>query len=243
MSGTRLRVLTAEGIEGFDTYIESLRQGGTQPPPVALLTDGASSAIGPSTSVDLGSMRDRLSAARALVAALKPVESWAGGVSRHRGLWAWLALACFDTLCPAVKGSRKVLETAKYIPPALDVPGAFRKYHRHLLAGPYLLYRAHGEGARLFLSGPLHVHPDVAEQIAARMERVSNQGVIEVMDRLYFDAARCRPKQGITPRNNPGTLRRLIACLDQFDLTYDLQSMSADQILALLPEEFEVFKG
>jgi hypothetical protein len=34
-------------------------------------------------------------------------------------------------------------------------------------------------------------------------------------------------------------VRRLVAVIQQFDLTYDLYAMTADQILTLLPPEFD----
>jgi hypothetical protein len=47
------------------------------------------------------------------------------------------------------------------------------------------------------------------------------------------------PKRGVLTRTRPGNLRRLIAVIDQFDLTYDLYATSPDDILTLLPPEFD----
>jgi len=41
----------------------------------------------------------------------------------------------------------------------------------------------------------------------------------------------------------PGSLRRLITVIDQFSLTYDLYGMNDDEILDLLPSEFERWRN
>ena len=79
------------------------------------------------------------------------------------------------------------------------------------------------------------------QQLASRMQVVSNHSLVEVVDRLYYDSApngTGRPKRGALTRTRPGNLRRLVAVIQQFDLTYDLYAMSPDEILDLLPDEF-----
>jgi len=117
----------------------------------------------------------------------------------------------------------------------------YRKYYRHLLAGPCRLLQVHGTYSRVFLYGPLTQHGDFSEQLASRTERVSNRALIEAVDALYFDSdaeGGGRPKRGALTRTRAGNLRRLVAVMDQFDLTYDLYAMSSQQILDLLPKEF-----
>jgi hypothetical protein len=43
-------------------------------------------------------------------------------------------------------------------------------------------------------------------------------------------------------KSSPGTLLRFIDIIQQLDLTYDLYSMSGEEILALLPPEFDKWK-
>lgn len=56
---------------------------------------------------------------------------------------------------------------------------------------------------------------------------------------LYFDNTSQKPKRGSLMKNSPGTLYRFIDVVQQLDLTYDLYSMTGDQILQLLPGEFD----
>lgn len=76
------------------------------------------------------------------------------------------------------------------------------------------------------------------------MELISNRNVIEAVDRLYVSVRPegAMPKRGATTRTRPGNLRRLIAVLQQLDLTYDLYATPADKILDLLPPEFDRWK-
>jgi hypothetical protein len=44
-------------------------------------------------------------------------------------------------------------------------------------------------------------------------------------------------------KNSPGTLLRFINIIQQLDLTYDLYSLGGEEILALLPPEFDKWKN
>lgn len=59
------------------------------------------------------------------------------------------------------------------------------------------------------------------------------------MDLLYWDPKRRRPKRAATTTTNPGNLRPLITVVQQLDFNYDLYGMRAEEILRLLPGEFD----
>lgn len=158
------------------------------------------------------------------------------------GLWTWLSLFFFDQVCPAEGGGRrKPGELARHV-----LSQHAQKYYRHLLAGPNRLVQLHDVNARVFLYGPLPEHGDFSEQLASRMQFVSNRALIEAVDKLYFDPAANgagRPKRGALTRTRAGNLRRLVSVIQQLDLTYDLYAMNSQQILDLLPDEFAKWKG
>jgi hypothetical protein len=95
--------------------------------------------------------------------------------------------------------------------------------------------------------------PEVVEQIVSRPALIDSPGVVELIDRLYWDESRNAPKEGFTATTrlkepppgyakalpNPGTLRALEGTLGQLLCTYDLRSMSAEQIISKLPAEFD----
>jgi hypothetical protein len=80
--------------------------------------------------------------------------------------------------------------------------------------------------------------------LASRQTLITNKGILEAARQLYFDQLAGQPKKGAAvEKNSPGTLIRFIAVIQQLDLTYDLYSMSGNQILALLPPEFNKWIG
>lgn len=159
------------------------------------------------------------------------------------GLWCWLTVLLFDQVCPVPSGPepRKVGALARYYPEF----GEWRRYYRHLLAGPWMIFHAHADNPRramALLAGPLHAPGDIVEQLASRQELVTNPTVMDVVRQLYFDSSTGRLKRGAARKNNGGP-RRLVDILSQFDVTYDLYSVSPEQLIALLPGEFDDFKA
>lgn len=237
-----VRALNEEGIRQFGDYIDRLAGGAVEALPVQLLTDPRTSvAIRGQGKVDNRTFANRLDAAKYLSDALRNVDRQE--VDTNHGLWTWLALFYFDQLCPPkLGGTREPGEKHRYILPKLDSDEHFRHYYRHLLAGPFRIYRLHGESARLLLHPPVYTHGDFSEQLASRMEFITNRGLIQAVHALYYDAGKDAPKRGATNRKKPGTLRRFIALIHQLDLTYDLYSLNGQQILRLLPNEFDTWR-
>ena len=161
--------------------------------------------------------------------------------SLNPGLWAWLTLFYWDSVCPLDAGRRMPSERARYIPE----PHAWR-YYRHLLAGPYLIteaFQGRLDDAMIVLSGRVDAPGDFVGQLAARSELIQNRSIIAAATRLYFDRGQRTPKRGAAPNSRrPGTLRRFVDVLEQLNLTYDLQAMDTEGIIDLLPAEFDPFR-
>jgi hypothetical protein len=128
-------------------------------------------------------------------------------------------------------GKRRPREDYHYIP-------SDRRPQRHLLAGAYQLYRLHGQHARVLLHPAVHQHGRFLFDLDFQRDLLTNRGLIEVADRLYWNARTNRPKRGAASDGRPGGLRRLIAVAQQLELNYDLYGMSAQEIVELLPGEF-----
>ncbi len=159
------------------------------------------------------------------------------GLERDKGIWTWLAAFFFDQLCPpgAMPGDR-----ARWVPAV----GDFRKYYRHLLTGPYQIYRAHRDNpcrVLALLAGVPNRPGEIAEQLASRQELITNRSVMEVATTLYISSKTSLPKQGAASKTN-GSARRYAEVLNQLDLTWDLYMLEPEQLLDLLPEEFDRFK-
>lgn len=232
-----VRKLTEAGIASFTEYLRQLSDDGTLEPPTDLLngTESSDSLLG-TAEVEPVVVESKLEVAKYLRRQLATLDK--GEIDNNSGLWTWLSLFFFDQVCPrSDEGIREPGELARHV-----LSQHSQKYYRHLLAGPYRLLQLHNEKSRVFLCGPLTEHGDFSEQLASRMQIITNRSLIEVVDSLYFDSASLapgRPKRGALTRSRAGNLRRLISVIQQFDLTYDLYAMTPTQILELLPKEFE----
>lgn len=235
---TRLRRLNTRGVEAFGDYLQQIRDGVEfQPSPAILHIDEYSEAVTPRIDVEAVEFRNKYEAARYLAGALRPLQTAA--LHTDVGLWSWLALYYFEQLSPKdAQGRRRPRENYHYIP---WLANSWQR-DRHLLAGPHRLFTVHGEHARLLLYPAVDEHGAFVYDLAFRRDLITNRGLIEAIDTLYWDAKRNRPKRGATTPSRPGNLRRLITVLQQLDFNYDLHGMTAGEILELLPEEFDEWK-
>jgi hypothetical protein len=233
---TKVRSLNARGSEQFRGFLQQIRDGAEfRANPSVLYADDTSTRLTRSIEIEPRTFVSKYDAAEYLARVLSDVPASADDV----GLWSWLALYYFDQLSPLdAGGKRRPREDYHYIPSTQS--GWHRD--RHLLAGPYKLFTLHGENARLLLHPPVHQHGAFVYDLGFRRELITNKGLIEAIDLLYWDAKRARPKRGATTTSRPGNLRRLITVVQQLDFNYDLHGMRAEEILQLLPPEFDGWK-
>ncbi len=228
----RLRSFNSSGISRFADF----RASPVRKPKelhTLLKAPDFSTALDPEFEVESRSFTNRFSAGEYLYSLFGDGKMLR--LDEDRGTWAWLSAFYFDQLCP--DGSRPG-QAYRWVPSI----NSFRNYYRHLLAGPYYIYRAHRHNphvALAVLATPLHRPGDIVEQLASRQEIVTNRSVMEAATRLYIG-----PNHTPKPRaagRGPGSARRLADVLAQLDLTWDLYDLSAAKLLNLLPPEFDNF--
>jgi len=235
--GNSVRVLTATGVDHFRSYLARLRRGDSCDLPLELLSGMKSSARlpgGAEIEFEPVVFQSKLDMVVYLSDRFRLVPQ--AQVDQSSGLWSWLSLYYFDQLCPLNKlGRRTPGQDYRFI---LDLD--FRRWQRHLLFGPYQIYRLHGEKAPLLLYGPLHKTNQYFVELSARQAILTNRGVIEAANLLYFDPVAGKPRRGAggTVRKG-GNLIRFIDVVQQLDLTHDLYSMTGTEVLELLPPEFD----
>ena len=234
----RVRRLNKEGIERFAEWLESLKLDGSMVVPSAILVDDATSEDLPvALEVQPQLFSSRWEAAEHLAKAFG--DSGIQDVELDHGLWSWLSLFYIDSVCPSVGGSRKPGALARYIPESQN----FQRYYRHLLAGPYRIWRAYrGDpgAAMCLLCQAVNTPGDVVEQLASRQERVTNKGVISLATRLYVDPKKNAIRRGAGGKG-AGSVRRLTDILDQFELTWDVAIADSGALLEMLPQEFRKY--
>lgn len=233
-----VRRLTSSGVAKFGDYLDVLRKEPGRLKPLDLLEGSDSEEVTPIRSISHADPSTRLEMAQLLDQVLlsaTPFET-----ASDVGLWSWLALFHFDAICPADKsGDRFPRERAAYIPE----PGNFRRYYRHLLLGPYLIFRAHNDDparAQGLLCKPPNIIDEVVAQIASRYDYVTNPGIVGLTTELYFDPTKGTTKRGAGGKGS-GSPRRLADVLKQLDLTWDLYGMQSVELIRLLPTEFRRF--
>lgn len=234
-----LRRLNSNGIEAMEEFLDSLNTDEPLPYPKYLLTESDySRPVDPDVELESRQFGTRLDLAKYLTTQLSSIEI--ADPALERGIWSWVALFYFPFICPQKRGVRKPGERARWIPSTDD----FRKYYRHLIAGPcriYQMYKDDPKRALVLLCSPPGEPGDLVEQLASRQEVVTNRALIYAATSLYIDPATSKPKRGSAGRG-PGSVRRFTDVINQFDLTWDLYSMSTEQVLAMLPQEFSRFR-
>ena len=232
-----VRCLTDEGRAAFRAWI---RAGAAGEAPRHLLTEEGSSAemataAGTAAIVDDGPFASRLAHGRHLTERLKGFSP--ATLSFDEGVWDWLSLFYIDQLLPVVDGKRKPKEVVRY---CLQLDG--RKWSRHYVRMNWLSVREHGDAARVMLSGPMDRHPDILEQLSGQQEMFGSKGVIAAADALYWSGTLGALKKGHATRTAPGAVQRLRTVIRQFERTWDLEMLTAAQVVEMLPREFERWK-
>jgi hypothetical protein len=239
-----LRIFSEQGIDRFREYIQKLKDNPNVSRP-DLNAEPYSSEFPPVVTIDKNkTFSTRMEMGEYLTNCFRDAGIDRENVIGNNALWTWLAYIWFDQICPVINETRKIRETARYI-----CSYDYTDYYRHYVAASYDIYSLHGEdNSRLFLYLPVHIHNDFIEQIASRQYIISNTNLIEVAHRLYWDNSSGRPRRGALVKdknspNYPGCLRRTRRIFEQLELTYDIYTMTPDEILNLLPEEFNSWKG
>jgi hypothetical protein len=226
-----LRRLTEAGIQDFQSFLAGVKDDPSLPRPDGLLDGPATSESIPlAPLLERRGFETKREAAVYLHGLLKPLRL--DGLMRDRGLWSWLSLLYFDSICP---DRTKIRADAHYV---LNLD--HRRIYRHLLRTPYHVIDSIPCYNRIFLDQPLSVHGELIEQIVGgRLFLIRIPAVAEAVERLYFDKTKSRPKPQITSERRKGNFRsRLPLRVRQISLTYDVAGMSADQLINVLGDEF-----
>lgn len=155
------------------------------------------------------------------------------------GFWAAVSLFYFDLLSSGYReDSNRILADNCYIP-ELGTTFAGVRYFRHRIAGAYRVFRLHGELSEPLLLSNAGTQSALYVEITDSVFYTETRCVVEAVNLLYFDKRNRRLKRDWNAKDKPGSLPRLLAVVDQFDLTYDLLGINGETLLAQLPEEFE----
>lgn len=234
-----IRIFNDEGLNEFERVIAEIRSGNMKEIPETLLYDEQYSEIfEPIINTERVQFKNKNELVPYLVAQLNLKGN------KHlyfdKGLWSWLSALYFNNICPPDgNGKRKINESAFYI---LKDPKNYTKYYRHLLAYPCRLYSELGDSSKIFLIGTFQKRGEITEQFGAYQEIALNKGILDAANILYWDEQTGNLKRGAASKGG-GSARRLVRIIRQYQMTYDLNSMTGNEIVELLPAEFVKWKN
>jgi hypothetical protein len=231
----RLRRFNEAGIKAFRDFLAKLRTNPEAEIPLQLLENSQmTELVLPDINVSETLFETKGESARyfgTIFSKLRPED-----VANDAGLWTWLSLLFFDSVCPDSGGKRLVRNDYHYV----FEPRQMRYFYRHLLFISWQILRIAPEHNRLFLRSRVNTLDSITDQVMKRLYLTRIKCFFEVLDRLYWDESRRRPRLGITGNKvTAGSLRhRLPVRIRQLEKTYDLMSLDADQLIELLGDEF-----
>jgi len=232
-----LRQLREEGIQAFRGFLASCREDASTPVPREFLEEDSLTVVVESQiEVQLRAFATKADAAEYFTNALKQLS--ADDIANNAGLWTWLTLFYFEQVCPLHDGTRRVKNDYHYI----FEPRNPRHFYRHLLFIAWRVLNVSPDHNRLMLNGSVATLDKVTTEIMKRLYLTRIPCIFEVLDRLYWDEDRGRVRQGIVSPHGakPGDLvHRFPLRIRQLEMTYDLQSLNADQLIELLGDEFQ----
>jgi hypothetical protein len=233
----KVRKLNDHGIAEFTTFIDNCRSGVKQNIPSYLLNDDRSSVP---LGIDL-EVIDREFASRFEIGVyLQEVFEGADiqSLIGDQGFWSWFALLWFDKLCPSSgDGIRKPSKEYNYI-----LSKNYNHRPRHAIYMTWQLVNRYGDDVKFMLSKKASTRGELTEQMMARQEILTSDGVMRLASALYYDNETGIFKKGSASRKSAGCVARYISWLQQVQMTYDIFSTSKEELEELLPEEFGRFR-
>lgn len=227
----QLRRFTDDGLRRFQEFIDSCNGKQTSSYPEGILEDPQCSVVvEPAIEIEQIPFKSRFELGQYLHERFATTESHPG--QTDKALWSWLACFYFPVICQRKGGAWKPGKFPRWVLQGTD----FRLYYRHLVAGPcfiYHAYRTNPEQALAVLCQEPGSPGDLVEQLASRQQFITNPGIIGAATSLFVN-----PETRRARRNAGSKCRRFIKVLKQFDVTWDLSILTANELKALLPTEF-----
>ena len=244
--------MTPEGMQEAREYLSILRDGKRlrtwEKDLDELLSDPANARpVYPEVLIQRRPFANRREAGEYLQPLLAPL-----GVRRIAGnhaLWSWLGMFYLEQAAPRAPSDNPqpsaadvayILDTQKQ---SMGTTG-----YRHRLMAAYEIYVRHGEKAWCMLDQPLHSMERFTLRLFGAPILFNAVGIVELAHLLYADQETRSYKQSFAGssqagvKHAPGSLPRLIDVLNQLYMTYDVYGMTAQQLLELLPPEFDRWK-
>ena len=244
MTKQRVKQLTPDGIKLAREFLRDAREGKATELPNGLLTDAAYARdISASCFVEKRTFANRRDAGQYLSQTLEPLGI--GETNGNYPLWSWLGMFFLESLVDKDAQERFKIGRIPDYAFVIDVSGMdTRDFLSNRLMLSWETYRYHGDQyASWMLEQPVMSIPKLVERTIRSRQRFASHGIIKLIGLLYIDQATRRVRTRAGADDAVGGIRRLNDVLDQLYMTYDVYGMSAEKLLAILPEEFKHFNA
>ena len=238
--------LTADGLQNAKEYLKSKREqrwaGGLS----ELLSDPRyAEPLEQEAYVESRAFADRREAGQYLAQQLESVAA-AGGIENSH-MWSWLGMFYLEAITThdsdSTRRVREYPETAHLID-SIGRDSRDRSHHRLKIA--YDVWTRYGDDAWLLLNDPVSSMSQFTLRMVQAPEIFRARGVVPLAHMLYADRATGRLRKSAGGMDNatapPGSVPRLLQVLNHLSLTYDVYGMTANDLLRLLPQEFDRFR-
>ena len=250
MNRQRVHELKPEGISVAKDWLAALRSGLSIPFPDTILTSSLyAQPVEPEIYVDERIFKTRRDAGVYFIRTLAPLGPTR--IINNPYLWSWLGIFYFNQIVRKNSEGKPNLgrspDIAYVIDPnaSQDIRGETRWFANRLMLA-YDICWQHGENAWLMLDEPVNSLSRFTMRLASAPELFRSNGIVSLVHLLYADpkTRKLKVNAGSTSRATapPGSLPRLVDVLAQLYMTYDVYGMIGEQLLPLLPPEFDRFK-
>jgi hypothetical protein len=155
-------------------------------------------------------------------------------ISEDCNLWDWLSMILFEQIFVPEKIGGYM--EYRYV---LNLDLRFR--FRHLIRGPWWTVNQYKNHAKIFTYTKPYEQNDFLEQFIKIQDLREMKTIPEMCMKLYYDEESERSVPGIS-KGKIGGFPRLRDKIAQFNKIKNLWDMSADEIIKLLPKEFDKYK-
>jgi len=236
----KLRRFNPLGLHEVERQLVLSRTGQATDFPSLLIDDHYTEVISDSEDVHVTDFVNRWHAGKYFHELVERNKSEIGlDPETDRGLWTWLAIAWRDFLKKRSSNSNAEWPDERWL-----LSNRYNRYYKHLLAGPWLVYRRYSSKPEICkvlllpaITSPGH---DISEHLLCKYELVNSEEIVAVVSELYMLRDASGYKKSVS--TGQGSIRRFRDFTGQIELTYDLMSLKRERLLELLPSEFNRFR-
>jgi len=229
----KLRRFNALGLQKFADYVRAGKRQAA-PPPRELLEDATCTELFHDADLDEQIFESKFDMGLAVCAAVG--TDGAKMLLAEHDVWPWLSLFYSESTMPVRKGEYFVGDAQRHLLGDKTAWSQYNHHHRHLVRGAVQAVAQFGQKARVLLGTPAE-HSKLEEQLMSRKVGSGyaySTSLMDVVNRLYWDGPNQKTKRG-AKSTGKGSVVRLVQVLQQLDVTYDVASIDADRLFALLP--------